>query len=150
VADWLRRQDNAGDTPESSVGSDYGKIEAVVQAVELDERRDDDNQDKQDVGGRDDDDDASASISQRGDESQMDDPPFLEMDDLTRWMRHYGWKFKFVTPEEMDIEVRTMAEQAARTSAAATPNVGVVRPLPLVWLNAREETTDGTTSSCRP
>jgi hypothetical protein len=118
VEDWLRQQD-AADTPESSVRSDDGKVEPV-QSVELDDCQGDVNMEEQDGDG----DDVWESVSQR-DENETDDPPFMQMDELTRWMGHYGWKFKLVTPEAMDVEMRNMAEQALGRSVA--PNVSVVR-----------------------
>jgi hypothetical protein len=129
LEDWLKHQD-AADTPESSVRSDDGKVEPV-QSVEL-EFQDDVNMEGQDGDG----DDVWESVSQR-DENETDDSPFMQMDELTRWMGHYGWKFKLVTPEAMDVEMSKMAEQALGRSLA--PNVSVVRFSSLVGCMREEE-----------
>jgi len=48
------------------------------------------------------DDDGITSISQRND----DDPPFMDIEHLAKVMKRYGWGFRFVSPNDMDVEMR--------------------------------------------
>jgi hypothetical protein len=92
---WLHRQYAAAglDSPVSSARSENGKT--VEQTFDADEM--------------------GSSISQRN------HTPILQMDQLALAMRQYGWKFKFVSPAEMDVEMRMVSaayEHTVKSSAA--------------------------------
>jgi hypothetical protein len=78
VHDWLGRQDDEVDIPEP--GDRW-----VSKAGD-------------DAG----DDDEMTSISQR----IHDDPPFMEINRLAKVMSRYGWGFRFVSPDEVDVAMR--------------------------------------------
>jgi hypothetical protein len=78
IHDWLGRQEDKADTPQPGDGW-------VSKAEE-------------DAG----DDDEMTSISQ----GIHDDPPFMEIDRLAKVMNRYGWGFRFVSPDEMDVAMR--------------------------------------------
>jgi hypothetical protein len=44
-------------------------------------------------------------VSQRED----GDPPFMDIDRLAKAMRTYKWGFRFVSPNDMDVEMRKAA-----------------------------------------